>query len=329
MSGLPPRPPSLPPRPRWISSNSNSNNNDNGVTGPTGHLRALVVGAPSMQRTSGGSSQRGWGGRTRGQWGAYFRAVQPHIDPVVRDIRTTLEKIESRRLVVLNVRHRLRKMFRLRAVSSKLAGSPPTSTSYTNYHLPLTTMAACMDMPAEKFTKPMQLFEQRDPRLHLHSKARYGDEPHLGQRIVRLKELEDIARIFEASVEWTPEERTQAGIDKLKILFEAPWPYVNDYPEHTGHIKKKSKKTPLQSSSRAPSTNKIEPDEKYHSERKARQYEELLAQQRRIQAQMAMIDPETRREVDRHQRLKQDIPKSSSMPACQLIQHLRFGKLCD
>jgi hypothetical protein len=43
------------------------------------------------------------------------------------------------------------------------------------------------------------------------------------------------------------------------------------------------------------------------SERKARQYEELLAQQRRIQAQMAMIDPETRREVDEHQRLEQDI----------------------
>jgi len=43
------------------------------------------------------------------------------------------------------------------------------------------------------------------------------------------------------------------------------------------------------------------------TERKARQYEELLAQQRRIQAQMAMIDPETRREVDEHQRLEQDI----------------------
>ncbi|GAB7354817.1 hypothetical protein MBLNU459_g5204t2 [Dothideomycetes sp. NU459] len=43
------------------------------------------------------------------------------------------------------------------------------------------------------------------------------------------------------------------------------------------------------------------------SEKKARQYEELLAQQRRIQAQMAMIDPETRREVDEHQRLEQDI----------------------
>ena len=43
------------------------------------------------------------------------------------------------------------------------------------------------------------------------------------------------------------------------------------------------------------------------SERKARQYEELLAQQRRIQAQMALIDPETRREVDEHQRLEQDI----------------------
>lgn len=43
------------------------------------------------------------------------------------------------------------------------------------------------------------------------------------------------------------------------------------------------------------------------SEKKARQYEELLAQQRRIQAQMAMIDPELRREVDEHQRLEQDI----------------------
>lgn len=43
------------------------------------------------------------------------------------------------------------------------------------------------------------------------------------------------------------------------------------------------------------------------SERKARQYEELLAQQRRIQAQMALIDPETRREVDDLQKLEQDI----------------------
>lgn len=48
------------------------------------------------------------------------------------------------------------------------------------------------------------------------------------------------------------------------------------------------------------------------SERKARQYEELLAQQRRIQAQMAMIDPETRREVDEHQRLEQDISMFTS-----------------
>ncbi|THV76041.1 ARM repeat-containing protein [Aureobasidium pullulans] len=43
------------------------------------------------------------------------------------------------------------------------------------------------------------------------------------------------------------------------------------------------------------------------TERKTRQYEELLAQQRRIQAQMAMIDPETRREVDEQQKLEQDI----------------------
>ncbi|THZ77933.1 ARM repeat-containing protein [Aureobasidium pullulans] len=43
------------------------------------------------------------------------------------------------------------------------------------------------------------------------------------------------------------------------------------------------------------------------TERKTRQYEELLAQQRRIQAQMAMIDPETRREVDEQQKLEQEI----------------------
>ena len=48
------------------------------------------------------------------------------------------------------------------------------------------------------------------------------------------------------------------------------------------------------------------------TERKARQYEELLAQQRRIQAQMALIDPETRREVEEHQRLEQDISMFTS-----------------
>lgn len=48
------------------------------------------------------------------------------------------------------------------------------------------------------------------------------------------------------------------------------------------------------------------------SEKKIRQYEELLAQQRRIQAQMAMIDPETRREVDEVQRLEQDISRFTS-----------------
>lgn len=47
--------------------------------------------------------------------------------------------------------------------------------------------------------------------------------------------------------------------------------------------------------------------DRQQSEKKARQYEELLAQQRRIQAQMAMIDPDTRREVDEHQRLEKDI----------------------
>lgn len=48
------------------------------------------------------------------------------------------------------------------------------------------------------------------------------------------------------------------------------------------------------------------------TEKKARQYEELLAQQRRIQAQMALIDPETRREVEEHQRLEQDITMFTS-----------------
>ncbi|KAL1306571.1 hypothetical protein AAFC00_005256 [Neodothiora populina] len=52
----------------------------------------------------------------------------------------------------------------------------------------------------------------------------------------------------------------------------------------------------------SPGFKKITP-----SERKARQYEELLAQQRRIQAQMALIDPETRLAVEEHQRLEQDI----------------------
>lgn len=48
------------------------------------------------------------------------------------------------------------------------------------------------------------------------------------------------------------------------------------------------------------------------AERKARQYEELLAQQRRIQAQMDLIDPETRREVDEVKRLEQDIHRFTS-----------------
>jgi len=48
------------------------------------------------------------------------------------------------------------------------------------------------------------------------------------------------------------------------------------------------------------------------SEKKARQYEELLVQQRRIQAQMALIDPETRREVEEQQRLEQDISMFTS-----------------
>lgn len=45
----------------------------------------------------------------------------------------------------------------------------------------------------------------------------------------------------------------------------------------------------------------------FQSEKRARQYEELLVQQRRIQAEMALIDPETRLAVDEHQRLEQDI----------------------
>ncbi|KAF4556781.1 Pumilio-family RNA-binding repeat-containing protein 3 [Elsinoe fawcettii] len=44
-----------------------------------------------------------------------------------------------------------------------------------------------------------------------------------------------------------------------------------------------------------------------NTEKRARQYEALLQQQRRIQAEMAMIDPETRREVDEAQALQQDI----------------------
>lgn len=48
------------------------------------------------------------------------------------------------------------------------------------------------------------------------------------------------------------------------------------------------------------------------AERKARQYEELLAQQRPIQAQMALIDPETRREVDEVRRMEQDITRFTS-----------------
>lgn len=52
--------------------------------------------------------------------------------------------------------------------------------------------------------------------------------------------------------------------------------------------------------------------DKDKSEKKARQYEELLVQQRRIQAQMALIDPETRLAVEEHQRLEQDISMFTS-----------------
>ena len=43
------------------------------------------------------------------------------------------------------------------------------------------------------------------------------------------------------------------------------------------------------------------------AEQRARQYEALLEQQRNIQAQMNMIDPELRREVDEARKLEQDI----------------------
>ncbi|GAB7340687.1 hypothetical protein MBLNU457_7076t2 [Dothideomycetes sp. NU457] len=48
------------------------------------------------------------------------------------------------------------------------------------------------------------------------------------------------------------------------------------------------------------------------TEKKAREYEALLAQQRRIQAQMELIDPETRREVDEVKRLEHDISQFTS-----------------
>lgn len=48
------------------------------------------------------------------------------------------------------------------------------------------------------------------------------------------------------------------------------------------------------------------------SESTARQYEELLALQRRVQAQISMIDPETRREVDDIQALENDITRYRS-----------------
>ncbi|KAF2156148.1 ARM repeat-containing protein [Myriangium duriaei CBS 260.36] len=48
------------------------------------------------------------------------------------------------------------------------------------------------------------------------------------------------------------------------------------------------------------------------AEQRARQYEALLEQQRNIQAQMAMIDPETRREVDEARKLEFDINQYTS-----------------
>jgi len=51
---------------------------------------------------------------------------------------------------------------------------------------------------------------------------------------------------------------------------------------------------------------------KQKTEKKAREYEALLAQQRRIQAQMELIDPETRREVDEVKRLEHDISQFTS-----------------
>lgn len=48
------------------------------------------------------------------------------------------------------------------------------------------------------------------------------------------------------------------------------------------------------------------------SERKHRYYEELLAKQRQIQEELAMIDPETRREVDEFQRVENDIKRFAS-----------------
>lgn len=50
----------------------------------------------------------------------------------------------------------------------------------------------------------------------------------------------------------------------------------------------------------------------FQSARDARQYEDLLALQLRVQAQISMIDPDTRREVDEVKRLEQDISNYSS-----------------
>jgi hypothetical protein len=87
-----------------------------------------------------------------------------------------------------------------------------------------------MDLAPEEFQQLMKSLEQHNQKLYRSFKLRYPDEPKPGAKVVRLREIEDVPRIFEASMDWSPAEQEAAGIDRLEIMVPKPWPNQMPHP---------------------------------------------------------------------------------------------------
>jgi hypothetical protein len=87
-----------------------------------------------------------------------------------------------------------------------------------------------MDMLPSQFGLFMRLLEQRDKKLYEAFKKRYHDEPKPDATMVRIKEIEDIPKIIEASNGWDSVERESIGFDDLEIMVPEPWKLQTPHP---------------------------------------------------------------------------------------------------
>ncbi|KAK6007222.1 hypothetical protein QM012_006230 [Aureobasidium pullulans] len=102
-----------------------------------------------------------------------------------------------------------------------------------------------MDIPSHEFCQLKRtLLDKGNKPFHDFLMIRYSDEPKQGAETVRLKEMEDASRILEATASWTDKEKYSAGVNRVSVMVQSPWPKQMPFPiPSTSSTPKKRKRT--------------------------------------------------------------------------------------